>query len=55
MLHYLHAGYRMPAPDGTPSNVYDLMLACWEQEPKERPHFDEIYRDLQKMRNSMMS
>lgn len=36
-------GYRMPAPDGTPEEVYRLMLRCWEYEPEKRPHFDNIY------------
>jgi len=36
-------GYRMPAPDGTPDEIYRLMLRCWEYEPEKRPHFDQIY------------
>jgi len=37
------AGYRMPAPEGTPDEMYRLMLRCWEYEPENRPHFDQIY------------
>lgn len=37
------AGYRMPAPEGTPDEMYHLMLRCWEYEPENRPHFDQIY------------
>lgn len=33
----------MPAPDGTPDEMYKLMLRCWEYQPESRPHFDEIY------------
>jgi tyrosine-protein kinase Fer len=36
-------GYRMPAPEGTPDEIYHLMLRCWEYEPEKRPHFDQIY------------
>ncbi|XP_039431372.1 tyrosine-protein kinase Fer isoform X3 [Culex pipiens pallens] len=36
-------GYRMPAPDNTPPEMYRLMLKCWSYEPENRPHFDEIY------------
>lgn len=36
-------GYRMPAPDNTPAEMYRLMLKCWSYEPENRPHFDEIY------------
>jgi tyrosine-protein kinase Fer len=39
----LFTGYRMPAPEGTPDEMYHLMLRCWEYEPENRPHFDQIY------------
>uniref|UniRef100_A0A1L8DLX7 Tyrosine-protein kinase n=1 Tax=Nyssomyia neivai TaxID=330878 RepID=A0A1L8DLX7_9DIPT len=39
----IDAGYRMPAPEQTPPDMYRLMLRCWSYEPEARPHFDEIY------------
>ncbi|XP_055679787.1 tyrosine-protein kinase Fer isoform X2 [Lutzomyia longipalpis] len=39
----IDAGYRMPAPEQTPPEMYRLMLRCWSYEPEARPHFDEIY------------
>ncbi|XP_077276596.1 tyrosine-protein kinase Fer isoform X3 [Temnothorax americanus] len=39
----IDAGYRMPAPDGTPEEIYRLMLRCWDYEPEKRPHFEQIY------------
>ncbi|XP_011305434.1 tyrosine-protein kinase Fps85D isoform X1 [Fopius arisanus] len=39
----IDAGYRLPAPDNTPDEVYKLMLRCWEYEPDKRPHFEQIY------------
>ncbi|XP_006617472.1 tyrosine-protein kinase Fer isoform X2 [Apis dorsata] len=39
----IDAGYRMPAPETTPDEIYRLMLRCWEYEPEKRPHFDQIY------------
>ncbi|XP_061393896.1 tyrosine-protein kinase Fer isoform X2 [Musca vetustissima] len=39
----IDAGYRMPAPDNAPAEMYRLMLQCWAAEPESRPHFDEIY------------
>ncbi|PNF39177.1 hypothetical protein B7P43_G01337 [Cryptotermes secundus] len=39
----IDSGYRMPAPEGTPDEMYHLMLRCWEYEPENRPHFDQIY------------
>ncbi|XP_014208702.1 tyrosine-protein kinase Fer isoform X2 [Copidosoma floridanum] len=42
----IDSGYRMPAPDGTPEEIYRLMLQCWEYEPDKRPHFDQIYSTI---------
>ncbi|KAK9305085.1 hypothetical protein QLX08_003773 [Tetragonisca angustula] len=39
----IDAGYRMPAPENTPDEIYRLMLRCWEYEPEKRPHFDQIF------------
>ncbi|XP_053946070.1 tyrosine-protein kinase Fer isoform X5 [Anastrepha ludens] len=39
----IDAGYRMPAPENTPPEMYRLMLKCWAAEAESRPHFDEIY------------
>jgi len=39
----LDQGYRMPPPEGTPEEMYDLMRRCWEYEPNDRPHFQEIH------------
>ena len=36
------AGYRMPKPDGCPDVLYDLMLATWNKEPRERPSFEHL-------------
>jgi len=39
----IDSGYRMPAPEGTPDEVYQLMLRCWQYDPDDRPHFTEIH------------
>jgi len=39
----IDSGYRMPAPEGTPDEVYQLMLRCWQYDPDDRPHFAEIH------------
>lgn len=39
----IDAGYRMPSPDGTPEDMYRLMLRCWETDPQRRPHFHQIF------------
>jgi len=42
----IDSGYRMPAPDGTPDEVYQLMLRCWQYESEDRPHFSEIHASV---------
>ena len=33
----------MPVPEGTPQEMYRLMLKCWDENAEGRPHFDEIF------------
>ena len=42
----LDSGYRMPAPDDTPGEMYELMLRCWNYEAESRPHFNEIHSKI---------
>ncbi|VEN38029.1 unnamed protein product [Callosobruchus maculatus] len=39
----IDGGYRMPAPESTPDEMYRLMLRCWEYKPENRPNFEQIY------------
>jgi len=39
----IDSGYRMPAPEGTPDEVYQLMLRCWKYDPEERLKFVDIH------------
>ena len=32
----------MEKPENCPNEIYELMLKCWEVNPKDRPTFDEI-------------
>uniref|UniRef100_A0A8R1XWP3 Receptor protein-tyrosine kinase n=1 Tax=Onchocerca volvulus TaxID=6282 RepID=A0A8R1XWP3_ONCVO len=38
----LKEGYRMEAPDNCPEEVYDVMVACWQEKPENRPNFDTL-------------
>ncbi|XP_034933840.1 tyrosine-protein kinase Fer isoform X2 [Chelonus insularis] len=51
----IDAGYRLPAPDGTPDEIYRLMLRCWEYEPEKRPHFDQIYTVIETLCQTYIS
>ncbi|KAK7455056.1 hypothetical protein BaRGS_00039527 [Batillaria attramentaria] len=49
VYHLLERGYRMERPQGTPADVYILMLKCWQWDPKDRPTFKEIHYLLENM------
>ena len=39
-------GYRLQQPKGCPDEVYKLMLSCWNEDPMERPSFEEVLNIL---------
>ncbi|XP_033636815.1 angiopoietin-1 receptor-like [Asterias rubens] len=42
-------GYRLPKPENCSDKLYDLMLKCWQLQPKDRPSFEDIGKDLQQL------
>ncbi|XP_052493728.1 ephrin type-A receptor 10 [Budorcas taxicolor] len=42
-------GFRLPPPRNCPSPLHQLMLACWQKDPGERPRFSQIHGLLSKM------
>ncbi|KAM3876996.1 tyrosine-protein kinase Fes/Fps [Diretmus argenteus] len=39
-------GYRMPAPNSCPPEIYSLMCSCWQHEPRNRPSFKTLRAEL---------
>ncbi|KAG1959515.1 tyrosine-protein kinase Fes/Fps isoform X2 [Pimephales promelas] len=39
-------GYRMPAPNNCPDEIYALMCQCWQYDPRKRPSFRKLKADL---------
>jgi serine/threonine protein kinase len=49
ILEKLTCGYRMDKPESCDLNIYhNIMLACWNLEPKKRPKFLEISEKFEK-------
>ncbi|XP_022108599.1 macrophage-stimulating protein receptor-like [Acanthaster planci] len=48
MITKLQEGYRMPRPDHCQDKIYQMMLACWQEESTARPSFTEIGQKLEK-------
>lgn len=46
ILHYLKLGRRMPQPSYCPVLLYEIMLQCWSEEPKQRPSFAELEEEV---------
>ncbi|XP_038066655.1 angiopoietin-1 receptor-like [Patiria miniata] len=45
-------GYRMPKPSNCDSEMYELMLQCWKEDPKDRPPFKRLASVLGTMAHS---
>eukprot|EP01098_Paradermamoeba_levis_P001163 TRINITY_DN11311_c0_g1_i1.p2 TRINITY_DN11311_c0_g1~~TRINITY_DN11311_c0_g1_i1.p2 ORF type:complete len:107 (+),score=25.88 TRINITY_DN11311_c0_g1_i1:134-454(+) len=39
-------GHRLPKLQNCPDDIYQIMLACWQQDQSLRPGFEEIFQLL---------
>ncbi|XP_069481288.1 tyrosine-protein kinase Fes/Fps isoform X2 [Ambystoma mexicanum] len=46
----LEQGYRLPAPDKCPADIYHLMMWCWAHEQRKRPNFTTLHQELTNIR-----
>src|SRR6218665_297479 len=46
-------GYRMPPPEGAPDAIYSLMQQCWQHEPRDRPKFNDVYKQLNQIHSCL--
>ncbi|XP_028904510.1 tyrosine-protein kinase HCK [Ornithorhynchus anatinus] len=47
VIRALERGYRMPPPENTPKELYDLMTHCWTKRPEDRPTFEYLQSVLE--------
>ncbi|XP_068119935.1 tyrosine-protein kinase Srms-like [Hyperolius riggenbachi] len=39
-------GYRLPQPPNCTNEMYNVMMTCWKESPKDRPSFQELVETL---------
>lgn len=39
-------GYRLEKPEFSTTDIYDIMLSCWNKEAAMRPHFKKLEEQL---------
>lgn len=47
VIQMLGQNYRLPQPSNCPLQFYNIMLECWNAEPKERPTFETLHWKLE--------
>lgn len=47
VVKYIKEGNVLGCPDNTPHDVYELMKACWNRKPTDRPAFRKIHEKLE--------
>ena len=50
LAFHLRQGFRMHAPVHCPDEVYNVMQACWRENPTERPDFPSLASTLMNIR-----
>ena len=46
-------GYRLPSPDNCPEEIYQCMIACWNEQAKRRPSFKQLYDEIERIWREM--
>ncbi|XP_028591281.2 protein-tyrosine kinase 6 isoform X1 [Podarcis muralis] len=47
VFKHVQTGFRMHCPLNCPATMYNIMCACWDLNPKERPDFKQLRGQLQ--------
>ncbi|XP_070395536.1 hepatocyte growth factor receptor-like [Dermacentor albipictus] len=46
IVDFLKQGRRMRQPSFCPDELYDIMLKCWQEDPKKRPSFAKLVTEI---------
>ncbi|XP_026463781.1 tyrosine-protein kinase CSK-like [Ctenocephalides felis] len=52
VVKYVEKGYKLEAPEGCPSEVYDIMKQAWDLLPEKRPSFKEVKAKLSQLKTT---
>jgi serine/threonine protein kinase len=55
LLKLIRGGLRPELPDGCPRRLASLIKRCWELEPRSRPDFPEICRELRYIKGLLLT
>nr|CAD7405367.1 unnamed protein product [Timema cristinae] len=50
VVKHVEKGYKMEAPEGCPSEVYEMMRQAWDLQPDRRPSFHDLKGKLEQLR-----
>lgn len=53
IVNFLKQGRRMQQPSYCPDELYDIMLQCWQDDPKRRPSFAQLVTDVSNVITSL--
>lgn len=42
VVKHVEVGYKMEAPEGCPSEIYEMMRQAWDLNPSRRPSFSDL-------------
>ncbi|XP_025092562.1 fibroblast growth factor receptor 2-like isoform X2 [Pomacea canaliculata] len=49
LFDHLRSGHRMKKPYYSTPEMYDIMLSCWQEDPNNRPDFNSLVQELDKI------
>ncbi|GLV37727.1 C-terminal Src kinase [Carabus blaptoides fortunei] len=52
VVKHVEKGYKMEAPEGCPSEVYEIMRQAWDLNPEKRPTFKLVKAKLEQLKTS---
>lgn len=50
VVKHVEKGYRMEAPEGCPSEIYEIMKQAWDLDVEKRPNFAQVLKKLEHLK-----